>query len=56
MYFLGIDGGGTKTKVVIINNNKDILYESVAGPSSVDTVTSQETLDAIKNCIKRFLF
>ena len=54
MYFLGIDGGGTKTKVVIINNNKDILYESVAGPSSVDTVTSQETLDVIKTALKDF--
>jgi len=54
MYFLGIDGGGTKTKVVVINENKDIIYESVAGPSSVDTVSNQQTVDSIQYALNSF--
>ncbi len=32
--YLGVDGGGTKTHVVLINNKKDIVCESFAGPSN----------------------
>jgi len=42
-YFLGIDGGGTKTKFTVINENKEIVYTSIAGPSSIDTVPVAET-------------
>ncbi len=33
-YFLGIDGGGTKTKCVCINNNLEIIFELEGGPSN----------------------
>ena len=38
-YYLGIDGGGTKTKVIIIDANEKVVFENEAGPSSVDTVS-----------------
>lgn len=41
--FLGIDGGGTKTKVTIIDEHENLLYEYTSGPSSIDTVTKKET-------------
>jgi len=53
-YYLGIDGGGTKTKIMIINDLKEVLYEKVGGPSSVDTVTSDVTFNNIKNLIDSF--
>ena len=40
-YYLGIDGGGTKTKVCIIDENEKMIGISEAGPSSIDTVTNE---------------
>ena len=37
-YYLGIDGGGSKTAFIIIDENKNIIYKKEAGPSSIDTV------------------
>ena len=37
-YFLGIDGGGTKTAFIVIDDNNEIVYQNVLGPSSLDTV------------------
>lgn len=54
-YFLGIDGGGTKTKVMIIDEKENIVYEGVSGPSSVDTVTLDVTFNNILSAIKPFL-
>ncbi len=54
-YFLGIDGGGTKTKVMIIDEQENIVYEGVSGPSSVDTVTLNVTFNNILSAIKPFL-
>ena len=54
MYYLGIDGGGTKTKIVIIDNNSNILYENTAGPSSLDTVTKKITYQNIKIALDDF--
>lgn len=42
-YYLGIDGGGTKTKVCIIDENENIIGIGEAGPSSIDTVTNDTT-------------
>ncbi len=42
--YAGIDGGGTKTKLIIINELKEVIYEAFAGPSSIDTVS----VDVIK--------
>ncbi len=44
--YLGIDGGGTKTKVSLMNEKEKILYQSTSGPSSVDTVDINQTQTA----------
>ena len=54
MLFLGIDGGGTKTKVFIINENKETIYEGGGGPSSIDTVTPKKTLKSINDSLVNF--
>lgn len=54
MYFLGIDGGGTKTKVYIIDNNQNIVYQGDGGPSSIDTVSNDETIKSINNATTNF--
>ncbi len=51
-YYLGIDGGGTKTKVIVINELEEIVFENVSGPSSVDTVSREETLKAFLDSLK----
>jgi len=33
-YFLGFDGGGTKTDCVLVNGNGDVLAQATAGPSN----------------------
>lgn len=33
-YFVGIDGGGTKTKAVLVDENMSMLAENVGGPSN----------------------
>lgn len=37
-YFMGIDGGGTKTRVCIINETMEKVAYGSGGPSSIDTV------------------
>ncbi|MBN2503708.1 MAG: hypothetical protein JXB20_00015 [Bacilli bacterium] len=52
LYFLGIDGGGTKTHLVICDNQGKIIAEGFSGSSSIDTVdlqTSMESIDAAYN-------
>jgi|SRR5690554_744022 len=44
--YLGIDGGGTKTKVSLMNDKEKIIYQQVSGPSSIDTVDSETTKKA----------
>lgn len=38
-YYAGIDGGGTKTKLLIVNEQRQSVYETMAGPTSLDTVS-----------------
>lgn len=52
MYYLGVDGGGTKTKVVIINDKNQNIYENTAGPSSIDTVSFETSIDHINQALK----
>lgn len=54
-YFLGIDGGGTKTKVIVIDEKENIVFEGISGPSSVDTVTLDITYQNILEALKPFL-
>jgi len=53
-YYLGIDGGGTKTKLIVMNDLEQVIYEAVGGPSSVDTVDEQTTLTNIQNALIPF--
>lgn len=54
-YFLGIDGGGTKTKIIIINELNEVLFENVSGPSSIDTVSIETTYENILTAVSPFL-
>lgn len=47
MIYCGVDGGGTKTKIIISDEN-DVLMEVTTGPSSIDTVPFKETIENIK--------
>lgn len=53
-YYLGIDGGGTKTKVAVINEFNQVIFIGTSGPSSTDTVKSDETLHAIHHALEPF--
>jgi N-acetylglucosamine kinase-like BadF-type ATPase len=53
-YYIGIDGGGTKTKIIVIDENEQIILENTSGPSSIDTVSEHETLQAFLNALKPF--
>ena len=44
-YYLGIDGGGSKTEFIIIDENNNLIYRNQMGASSVDTVS----LNTLKN-------
>lgn len=54
-YFLGIDGGGTKTKIIIINEHNEQIFENTTGPSSVDTVDENITFLNISTAVKPFI-
>lgn len=53
-YYLGIDGGGTKTKVIVIDQDEKIIHEGTSGPSSIDTVSRGETLLSFKLALRDF--
>ena len=40
-YYLGIDGGGSKTAFAIINQDNELVYYKETGPSSLDTVSKE---------------
>lgn len=54
MYFLGIDGGGTKTKCYVIDENKNVIHIGNGGPSSLDTVTNDKTVKHINDGLVPF--
>ena len=57
MYIIGIDGGGTKTKVSLMDEFGTYLGSDISGPSSIDTVDFDVALEnisiAINNIIKK---
>ncbi len=53
-YYLGIDGGGTKTKVCVINQNENIVFEATSGPTSIDTVSLETTLNHLMTALQDF--
>lgn len=53
-YYLGIDGGGTKTKLILIDEDKRVVFENTSGPSSIDTVPLYVTYQNIYEGFKIF--
>ena len=51
-YFLGIDGGGTKTKVYVIDENKKEIYIGLGGPSAIDSVPTITTIESINKALE----
>lgn len=52
MYVLGIDGGGTKTAIVLLNQKGELIGTATSGPSSIDTVSNEITKNNIEQAIQ----
>ncbi len=50
-YYLGIDGGGTKTRACLINEAGTLVHYGSSGPSSIDTVDLNVSLKNIMNSV-----
>ena len=46
---IGIDGGGTKTKAIMANNNGEILATAIAGPSNPNAISANELEQTIRS-------
>lgn len=55
MYICGIDGGGTKTKIVIADLNGKVIDSIIVGPSSIDIVTFEDSVKKISDGIKSLM-
>jgi N-acetylglucosamine kinase-like BadF-type ATPase len=53
--FLGIDGGGTKTKINVIDEFGKLIFENTSGPSSIDTVDRDTTFNSIFSALEPLL-
>lgn len=53
-YYLGIDGGGTKTSYLVIDKNKKIIKEIVSLGTSIDTYPIKEVEKRILTNINKF--
>jgi len=55
--FVGVDGGGTNTRAVVIDENRNVLGEGVAGASNQNSVgteaAKQAVLDSISKALKK---
>lgn len=53
-YYIGIDGGGTKTKCILTDENLNTLFENIGGPSNFLVIgaekVSETILDHISKC------
>lgn len=47
MIYCGVDGGGTKTKIIIANDD-DVLMTVTTGPTAIDTVSLETTKENIR--------
>lgn len=54
--FLGIDGGGTKTAVCLLDENKNIIAQAQSGPSSYDTVTQEVFKENILDALSKLTY
>lgn len=51
-YYMGIDGGGTKTTCLLSEENGTIIGKGVAGPSNYHVIGVEQTQAAIHGCMK----
>ncbi|BAZ30431.1 ATPase, BadF/BadG/BcrA/BcrD type [Cylindrospermum sp. NIES-4074] len=51
-YVLGIDGGGSKTVCVLMDDNRQVLGRGEAGPSNYQSIGIAATLKSIKSAIQ----
>lgn len=49
--FIGIDGGGSKTKCVVCDDSLKIIYETQSGPSNFLTIGTKKVSETILNLI-----
>ncbi len=54
-YYIGIDGGGTKTKCVLTDESLNIKFETQSGPSHFLTIGTDVVSETIVNLIKAVL-
>lgn len=54
-FFLGIDGGTSKTEITVINAHKDIIFQCIAGPTAINSVDLQTIKTTIRIALKPFL-
>lgn len=52
-YYLGIDGGGTKTSYLVIDDNKKIVKELISDGTSIDTYPLSVTKKRLKDNISK---
>jgi len=50
-YYIGLDGGGTKTKCIITDENLKILHECTSGPSTFLLNGTEEVSITIYNLV-----
>ena len=50
-YYIGIDGGGTKTRAVLVNDNLNILSEEIGGPSNFLVFNIDKVADSLTELI-----
>ena len=51
-YYIGIDGGGTKTKCVLTDENLNIQFETQSGPSHFLTIGAEKVAETIVELVK----
>lgn len=55
-YYLGIDGGGTKTTYQVIDENKKIVDETTSNGTSIDTYPMEEVKKRLLTNINKFKY
>lgn len=51
--FVGVDGGGTKTRAVVLNGRRQVLGEGAAGPSNPLRVGVRDASLAVREAVER---
>ena len=51
MFFCGLDGGGTKTALCILDNNKNIIKEAVFGPMNINGASPDTVRTTIREAL-----